>query len=222
VRDAMRTEGEEILDLSARMLSTIHARATGRTDAPRPAPDSGAVEPNQTESEGLIGLARRLTHRPAPRAKRHENRKQRLGHARAPGGGGRGDKPGEKELRPVAASALGALQAALSDRAIDLQAVAAGPSPSQDEWRSYLQGDRSLFAKRLAQSIDVDSSIASAGRIGTILLFARRPKPTLSNSRRCLAHARDGDGDGLLTSSLLSADTGKIYLSIAYALGRLS
>ncbi|MEJ0043720.1 MAG: hypothetical protein WDM81_16530 [Rhizomicrobium sp.] len=54
VREMVRSETEEMLDLSARTLSTIHART-----APRGVPGKAIAPPapEQPESEGLLGMA---------------------------------------------------------------------------------------------------------------------------------------------------------------------
>ena len=214
VREMVRSETEEILDLSARTLSTIHARSAPRSLARKAAEP---VVPEQPESEGLLGMAKRLTQRsrkPSP-----------------PSGDGKGwemrtllaaVETGEaKDLKPSGAAALGALEAALADLAIDLDGITAQVAPGEAEWRRYLAGDRSLFARRLGETIDDDT----VNRIAT--LYREEPRfrdaanAYLAEFESLLARAKEGDGGGLLTSTMLSADTGKIYLAVAYALGRL-
>jgi hypothetical protein len=216
VRDMVRSETEEILDLSARTLSTIHARNAPRSIARKPAEP---VEPEQPESEGLLGMAKRLTQRPrkAPAPAQSGERKgweMRTLLAAV--------ETGEsKELKPTGAAALGALEAALSDMAVDLDGITAAAAPGEDEWRRYLAGDRSVFARRLAEAIDDDT----VNRIAT--LYREEPRfrdaanTYIAEFESLLARAKQGDGGGLLTSTMLSADTGKIYLAVAYALGRL-
>ena len=56
IRQMVQSETDQILDLSARTLSTIHARGARPNAAPQAQPES--------ESEGLKSLARKLTQRP--------------------------------------------------------------------------------------------------------------------------------------------------------------
>jgi hypothetical protein len=223
IRAMVQSETEQMLDLSARTLSTIHARGAlhGRgMGVGAPSPDA----PPQSESEGLKGLARKLTQRP-----RRDLRNE---------GGRDGDKPnsgkswemktllaaaetGTPQLQPGNAAALGALEMALSDMAFDLEAIVLDIAPGDDDWKRYLAGDRAVFARKLASAIDV----AATDRISTLYRedtrFHDAADSYLGEFESLLNKAREGDGGGLLASTLLSADTGKIYLAIAYALGRL-
>ncbi|MEI9885643.1 MAG: hypothetical protein WDN08_03935 [Rhizomicrobium sp.] len=216
VREMVRSETEEMLDLSARTLSTIHARTAPR--GPRKALEPPA--PEQPESEGLLGMAKRLT-----------QRSRKPSAPPPPRGDGKGwemrtllaavETSEANELKPTAAAALGALEAALADLAIDLDGITAQAAPGEAEWRRYLSGDRSVFARRLGETIDDDT----VNRIATLYRdeprFRDAANAYLAEFESLLARAKEGDGGGLLTSTMLSADTGKIYLAVAYALGRL-
>jgi hypothetical protein len=220
VRQMMASETEQILDLSARTMSTLHARSTGKVTAPD---IGGPMKPvAEAEPEGLKGLARKLTTRkPADKpARPGDNKGWEMKTLLAAA-----EQESEIRLpRPVSgldtAATLGALELALADMAIDLSALDT-TEPSDEDWKRYLAGDRAIFARRLSGTID-DSAV---DRVTTLYREDKRfhdaADAYLAEFETLLNQARQGDGGGLLTSTLLSADTGKVYLAIAYALGRL-
>ncbi len=222
VRELVRNETEEILDFSARTLSTIHARTTVRNapSAP-PAPQTAA---EAAEGDGLRGLARRLTQRPKKKLEGSDIRAPRDGKswdmsellAAADTG-----EPLGRVLKSGSAAALGALEALLADLAIDLGALTSEVDPGDEEWRRYLAGDRSVFARRLADTIDSTTVDKIASHYRDNERFRDAANAYLAEFESLLARASEGDTGGLLASTMLSADTGKIYLAIAYALGRL-
>jgi hypothetical protein len=221
VRQMMVTETEQILDLSARTMSTLHARSTGKVTPPD---IGGPMKPvAEPEPEGLKGLARKLTNRktvdkPARAGDSKSWEMKTLLAAAEQESEIRLPKPGVSGL-DIAAT-LGALELALADMAIDLSALDTS-EPSDEDWKRYLAGDRAIFARRLSSTID-DSAV---DRVTTLYRDDKRfhdaADAYLAEFETLLTQARQGDGGGLLTSTLLSADTGKVYLAIAYALGRL-
>jgi hypothetical protein len=116
---------------------------------------------------------------------------------------------------------LSTLQAALSELAVDLEEIA-GDSSDPALWRRWLDGDRTAFARKLATSIGPDSVNRIAALYRDNPRFHEVADSYLAEFEAMLSKARENDRDGgMLASSLLTADTGKIYLAIAYALGRL-
>ena len=225
VRETLRSETEKMLDISARALATIQTRSTGGRGVPNNEParlgESGASD-REPPSDGLRGLARRIT---AP--KRRPPEKTDLRHQDKRGtyqlsdvlAAAEANEPAPR-LKPDATVALGELQTALADLAVDLDTAMSGAENPQ-MWRRYLDGDQGVFARRLASSIgpEIVDRISAFYRDNS--RFHEAADLYLREFETLLARAREGDRGGLLASSLLSADTGKIYLAVAYALGRL-
>lgn len=220
VRALVRSETDQLLDLSARTLSTIQSRAP---QAPvRPTPHPVPETPPVQDTEGLRGLARKLTQRQKNKANarldmRRRDAKWQMSDLLAAANGA------EPSAEPLAGptAALGALEAAIADLAIDLDAIATQSGPNDEAWRQYLQGNRAAFADRLAQVIDDNAVDRIADLYRNDQQFRDSANLYLAEFEGLLARASGGDGGELLASTMLTADTGKVYLAVAYALGRL-
>jgi len=230
VRHIMALETQQLLDMSARTMSTIHARSTGKVTPPDSFnPGGGPMKPAaEPEPEGLKGLARKLTSRKpaAPRPNESKGWEMKALLAAA-------EQDSDIRLSPAVPSAaptggmgintaatLGALELALADMAINLSALDTA-QPGDEDWKRYLSGDRAVFARRLADAIDESAVDRITNLYRDDKQFHTAADAYLAEFENMLTRAREGDGGGLLTQTLLSADTGKVYLAIAYALGRL-
>jgi hypothetical protein len=217
VRQMVRTETEEMLDFSARTLSTIHARGVPRAlqRAPQETPTS-----REAEGDGLRSLARRVTQRkkkPAELADlRPQSKPWEMSALLAAA-----DTADEEEQKATPVTALASLQAALAELAIDLESIALEGEPSADAWRRYLKGESGVFAHKIADAIDDSAVDRIAALYRDDQRFREAANGYMVEFEALLARAKESDENGLLASTVLSADTGKIYLAVAYALGRL-
>jgi hypothetical protein len=217
VRQMVRTETEEMLDFSARTLSTIHARGVPR--ALQRAPQETQTS-REAEGDGLRSLARRVTQRkkkPAELADlRPQSKPWEMSALLAAA-----DTADEEEQKATPVTALASLQAALAELAIDLESIALEGEPSADAWRRYLKGESGVFAHKIADAIDDGAVDRIAALYRDDQRFREAANGYMVEFEALLARAKEGDENGLLASTVLSADTGKIYLAVAYALGRL-
>ena len=221
VREAMRQETELMLDMSARTLATLQSRVQKRAAGPlveeRPAaPEPQPEPPPEPTNEGLRGLARRITGGGAPKRKTEERPKSSYQWADVLAAAEKGDaKPGLKSN-----ATLGSLQASLAELAVDLEELASDTSDPA-LWRKWMEGDKTVFARQLASSIGPESVDRIAALYRDNQRFHETADAYLEDFDNMLKRTRGNDPDGVLASSILTSDTGKIYLAIAYALGRL-
>jgi hypothetical protein len=219
VREAMRQETELMLDMSARTLATLQSRAQKRAALPmveeRAAPEQ--QEPaSEPANEGLRGLARRITGGSPPRRKAEERPKSNYQWADVLAAAEKGDtKPGLKSN-----ATMSSLQASLADLAIELEELA-NETSDPALWRRWLDGDKTVFARQLAASIGPESVERIASLYRDNPRFHDTADAYLEDFEGMLKRTRGSDPDGVLANSILTSDTGKIYLAIAYALGRL-
>ena len=222
VREAMRQETELMLDMSARTLATLQSRVQKRAAFPMveeratPGPEQSEPPP-EPANEGLRGLARRITGAAAPAKRKSEERpKSSYQWSDVLAAAEKGDtKPGLKSN-----ATLGSLQASLAELAVDLESLASDTSDPA-LWRKWLEGDKTVFARQLALSIGPDSVDRIAALYRDNQRFHDAADAYLEDFEGMLKRTRGNDPDGVLASSILTSDTGKIYLAIAYALGRL-
>ena len=149
VREMVRSETEEILDLSARTLSTIHARTASRNGLRMPVVQGEPVV-EAAESEGLLGLARRLTQRPKKKAEPVEPKGWDMSTLLA---AAENTEAKNRDLKPDTAASLGALQAALADIAIDLEAISVAAAPGRRRM-AELPGRRSGRVRAPSRGLD--------------------------------------------------------------------
>jgi hypothetical protein len=95
---------------------------------------------------------------------------------------------------------MGALEAALADLAVDLDAITGDTAPGEDDWRGYLAGDRAVFARRLAGAIDAQTvdRIAALYREDTRFrdaanIYMSEFEALLARARRRRRRAADAD-----------------------------
>ncbi|MCC6921051.1 MAG: hypothetical protein IT548_17785 [Alphaproteobacteria bacterium] len=104
--------------------------------------------------------------------------------------------------------------------AIDLDR-ALGDDPAPDLWRRYLAGERSVFTRRLINAIGREGADKIAHRYAADAEFRVHADRYMGEFEGLLDDASARDRDQILVETFLTSQTGRLYLLLAAATGRL-
>jgi hypothetical protein len=100
-------------------------------------------------------------------------------------------------------------------RALDHQAPA-------ELWQRYKAGERNVFTRRLYTMRGQQLFDEISHKYRQDAEFRTDIDRYLSDFERLLESASDDDRDNMLVDTYLSSETGKVYLMLAHAAGRMS
>ena len=204
-RHLVQLETEEILNLSARMLSTIDARSTSRTTT-RPQPGARCW---QTRRKAMVCSGSGTASNSPFQAKAgfdFKPWKMSTLPAAAETTAAR-----NREFKPEAAAALGALQALVADLAIDLDAMGTDDALGEEDIGGVILPATAQPLRAVPRRRSMTKpSTASRRSIVINGCFHEAANVQIAEFEALLARVRESDGGGLLASTVLSADTGKI------------
>ncbi len=104
--------------------------------------------------------------------------------------------------------------------AIDLDR-ALGDDPAPDLWRRYVNGERSVFTRRLVSMIGREGADRIAERYAADPEFRAHADRYMTEFEGLLDDAAARDRDQVLAETFLTSQTGRLYLLLAAAVGRL-
>lgn len=198
-------------------------RDDAATSEPSEPDSSRAVEPdNGTGRPEWFGFARKLAGfmRKEPDAKgtsdwRLSTALAKVDEEPLPGPAKSG-VPSSVDLHKEALHVVEKLQAL----AIDLDR-ALGDDPAPDLWRRYVSGERSVFTRRLITSIGREGADKIAHRYAADTEFRIHADRYMTEFEGLLDDASARDRDQILVETFLTSQTGRLYLLVASATGRL-
>lgn len=91
---------------------------------------------------------------------------------------------------------------------------------SEDDWQRYSKGDKGLFVRKMLGMRERSRLAAVAQRYREDAEFREYVNRYIAQFENTLGEAKKRDMDGVLATTFLTADVGKVYMLLIRALGR--